>query len=111
MQFRSKRLALTGFVLTGVLAVGCASGSNRGLSDAQHAVECPKCETKWVTQSTPQGNKVTLTKRTGKMVCPECDAMAQSVLLGDDKVQLHNCPTCLVTPTLTGDRIRLDAAR
>ncbi|GAB4109045.1 MAG: hypothetical protein Kow00105_17350 [Phycisphaeraceae bacterium] len=59
---------------------------------------CPKCESVWVAQKKGSYTKVTRLSYNKEMTCPDCDTMAESVLLEDGKTQLHNCPTCQTTP-------------
>jgi len=96
-------IVLTGGLLAGLLvAAGCAS--TEPTADKQtHAytegMMCPNCETVWVTNRRSLGARdVTRLSYSRQMTCPDCDAMAQSQLLADGKVQLHDCPTCKVTP-------------
>jgi hypothetical protein len=58
---------------------------------------CPKCETVWMQDATPSGPRVTRFQVKPEMACPECEKMANSQLMGDGKVMLHECPTCKVT--------------
>lgn len=99
---------LLGIVLAGGLAAaalfatGCTSTGKAATAGETHAyadgMMCPKCETVWMADVTRQGTKVKQLRHSREMTCPDCDAMAQSQLLEDGKVQLHACPTCKVTP-------------
>jgi len=89
------------FVLGAGILTGCASQTQPATaSDTPRAMMCPKCETVWVAKTTGQGTKVQQFTSEKKMVCPECDQMAQSYLQQDGQRVLHNCPTCQVTPTV-----------
>lgn len=102
---------LLGIVLIGGLgagmlfATGCASDGQKAKADADtHAyvsgMMCPECETVWVTERSSHGgpHQITMFHSKAKMTCPTCDETADRVLLGDGKVQLHDCPHCKVTP-------------
>ena len=83
-----------------VLVGGCASSNHAG--HGRHSftsgMMCPKCETVWLGQgSAAQGTKIQAMSFKPEMVCPDCDAMAQSYFQDGEKV-LHECPTCKVTP-------------
>lgn len=97
-------LLTAGSLLGGVLLLaGCSSTTATGdHADAQmRAMACPQCETVWVAQPSAEGPRhVTRLSRTGKMVCPGCEAMAKNQLTKDGMVMLHNCPTCKVVPDL-----------
>ena len=67
--------------------------------DPDHAVVCPTCETIWITQPGPRGpRQLSRMNTSAKMTCPTCEEMASSKLLSDGDVQMHDCPTCKVTP-------------
>lgn len=91
-----------GLVGTMLFLAGCASTGSAATAADGHAyaegMMCPKCETVWVAEVTRQGTKVEHLRHRREMVCPDCDAMAQSQLLEDGKVMLHDCPSCKVTP-------------
>lgn len=103
---------LLGIVLVGGLgtsmafATGCASNGQAASADAgTHAYSkgmmCPACETVWVTERTARRpRQISRLHTSREMTCPTCEATAQSVLLGDGTVQLHECPECKVTPKL-----------
>lgn len=89
-----------------LFATGCAS-SGQAATDKQEAhpyvsgMMCPQCETVWVAERKARGpRQVTRLFSTREMTCPTCEETAQSVLLDNGQVQLHDCPTCKVTPTL-----------
>lgn len=82
----------------GVLA-GCAGTQPASESHAAVAgMMCPECKTVWVTEPSRQGTKVSRLAVSREMICPDCDAMATSKLMGDGTVQMHNCPTCKAMP-------------
>lgn len=92
-----------GLVAGGLLLAGCASTGQAAADADTHAymdgMMCPKCETVWVTERKTRGpRQINRLSYSRGMTCPECDAMARSQLLEDGKVQLHECPTCKVTP-------------
>ncbi len=101
---------LLGIMLVGGLGVGalllagCSTTSQNQRADADaHAFHggmmCPGCETVWVTEKKTHGpRQINRLHSTREMTCETCDTTAQSVLLSDGKVQLHNCPDCKVTP-------------
>jgi Zn ribbon nucleic-acid-binding protein len=95
-------IPVLGLTLLGGCSTGGTSGSarsDRALAHADHGVMCPKCETVWVrspSRLNPKG--ITTYRSEKKMVCPDCDAMAARMLTEEGKVQLHECPTCKVTP-------------
>ena len=85
-------------LLAGCNATG-GSGSAGGTHNVISGMMCPGCETVWVRDSKVPSkyNRMTSSK---KMTCETCDTTAQAVLAKDGKVQLHNCPSCKVTPVL-----------
>lgn len=100
---------LLGIVVVGGLAMGalflsgCASSSKAATDADTHAymdgMMCPKCETVWVAERKTTGpRQINRLSHSREMTCPDCDAMARSQLQDDGKVQLHECPTCKVTP-------------
>lgn len=97
-------IVLVGGLVTGALFLtGCASSGKATADTDTHAymdgMMCPKCETVWVTERKSHGPRnVTRLSHSREMTCPDCDAMARSQLMEDGKVQLHDCPTCKVTP-------------
>jgi len=97
-------IVVVGGLVTGALFLaGCASPSKAGADTDTHAyvdgMMCPTCETVWVTERKSHGPRnITRLSHSRAMTCPDCDAMAKSQLLEDGKVQLHDCPTCKVTP-------------
>lgn len=104
-MFRRIDTLIGGGLLAGVLLVaGCTStGGTTTQSQQTHSamqgMMCPKCETVWLYDRAAQPPRyVTTLTQSQVMMCPDCDAMAKSQLLGDGKVMLHECPTCKVTP-------------
>ena len=96
-------ILLTGGLLAGLsVTAGCASSRTDVAAEQSHAytsgMMCPKCETVWVVQKKGQYAKASRLSHTQTMSCPDCDAMAESRLMDDGKTQLHDCPTCQVTP-------------
>jgi uncharacterized C2H2 Zn-finger protein len=90
-----------------LLAGGCASKDapahqgHGAHTMAGDEMMCPKCETVWKQEiATNGGRSVTTMQGKSSMTCPECDAMAMSLLMGDGKVMLHECATCKVTPVM-----------
>ncbi len=87
-----------------VFVPGCASIGRVVTADEQthvymEGMMCPKCETVWVAECKRHGpRKVTRLSYSREMTCPDCDVMANSQLLKDGKVILHECPACKVTP-------------
>jgi hypothetical protein len=83
------------------LAGGCTTNKDN-TGQARHAdvpgMMCPKCETVWVGPHVRgQGGKVQAYHWGREMVCPDCEAMAQSYFENGEQV-LHECPSCKVTP-------------
>ena len=101
---RSTIFALVAGLAVTVFVTGCSPTKNVTTVDEQtHAytdsMMCPKCETVWARERDRHGaGQVTRISYSREMTCPDCDAMAQSQLLEDGKVMLHECPTCKVTP-------------
>ncbi len=103
-----KHLCSTLFVLvagvaTAMFVTGCASSGQASATDDQSqaysdGMMCPECETVWVANRNRFGARsVTRLSYEQKMTCPKCDEMAQSQLLEDGQVMLHECPMCKVT--------------
>ena len=96
-----KSVSVVVMSLVALVATGCASGKGGGGGSgavASGGVMCPKCETVWVSEVVDQGTKIQRLAYDRKMICPDCDAMAQSHLTGEGNATLHECPTCKVTP-------------
>ena len=84
---------------------GCSSTNDSGsMAETEvmvpdHAVVCPTCETVWTTQPGRKGPRQLSRMNTSKkMTCPTCEEMAAGQLLSDGDVQMHDCPSCKVTP-------------
>ncbi len=78
-----------------LVATGCASGKGGGGRSgavASGGVMCPTCETVWVSEVVDQGTKIQRLAYDRKMICPECDAMAQRHLTGDGKANVARVP-------------------
>lgn len=98
------KLFISGTVVLAAVASlglgGCAAtndGSQERHSDVS-GMMCPKCETVWVApRTTGSGSPKVQAMHWGReMVCPDCNAMAESYFKDGEKV-LHDCPTCNVT--------------
>lgn len=104
MHTSSTVLALVAGLAAAMFVAGCVSSRRIAAADEQtHAyiegMMCPKCETVWVTERERRGPRnVTRLIYSREMTCPDCDAMAQSRLLEDGSVMLHECRTCKITP-------------
>ena len=107
------RIVLAGGLGAGtLLASGCASdgpgqsaegdAETTETHDYMSGMMCPSCETTWVTESSSFQGPRNLRRFNSKrqMTCPTCETTARQVLLADGDVQMHECPTCKVTPTL-----------
>jgi hypothetical protein len=91
-------IALGAVTLAGLLA-GCASQHQvSATSEKQAMLICPGCKTVWVREEANHGPKITAFRTKQSMQCPDCDAMAQSQLMADGKVKLHDCDMCKATP-------------
>lgn len=104
-HIRSTIFALVAGLAAAMFVAGCATSRRIAAADEQtHAyiegMMCPKCETVWVTERKRRGYRRTVTRLSysREMTCRDCDVMAQSQLLEDGKVMLHECPTCKITP-------------
>lgn len=94
-------IVIGGLLTTLVLLAGCSSSQKTGTAKTDtgmNGMMCPKCETVWVSEKKGSYSKVSRLAYNREMTCPDCDAMAESQLLEDGKVQLHDCPSCKVTP-------------
>lgn len=90
-------------VMLGSLLVvgGCSSTQGADTHAKVDGMMCPKCETVWTVSRTPSGPRdVTALRKKPEMTCESCDATAKAVLLEDGSKQLHDCPTCKVTPVM-----------
>lgn len=98
MLLRLQSLILGVAVLAaGLLVTGCSSAEKASDEGASMAVMCPKCETVWIREYTDHGPHTrTLVTKPG-MTCPTCDKMAKAYL-EDQKMVMHECPDCKVTP-------------
>ncbi len=88
-----------------VVLPGCSSTNDSGsMAETEvmvpdHAFVCPTCETVWTTTPGRKGPRQLSRMNTfKKMTCPTCEEMASEQLLSDGDVQMHNCPSCKVTP-------------
>lgn len=94
-----------GLLTTLAFVAGCSSEQKADAGNTHAYVSgmmCPKCETVWVRERKAAYGKVSRLAYNSEMTCPDCDAMAESKLLEDGKVQLHDCPNCKVTPVPIG---------
>jgi hypothetical protein len=100
-----RTLQLIGGVIVAATATiflgGCAASNGNAEERHPHVsgMMCPTCETVWVRESgsSAGGSKVQVMQWGRRMVCPDCDAMAQAYFKDGEKV-LHDCPTCKVAP-------------